>query len=98
VPARRPGIRLDRITRLAFLVVILGVVGLYVGPLHSYVTARQEAGERRAQVEELRKENRELRARRAALNDPGALEQEARKLGMVRPGERAYVVRDLPEG
>ncbi len=77
---------------------MLGVIALYVGPLHSYVTTRQQASERRAQVEELRKENRELRARRAALKDPSVLEEEARKLGMVRPGERSYVVRGLPEG
>jgi hypothetical protein len=31
------------------------------------------------------------------LRDPGALEQEARKLGMVRQGERAYVIEDLPK-
>ncbi len=77
---------------------MLGVIGLYVGPLHSYVTTRQQAAERRGQVEELRKENRELRARRAALKDPSVLEEEARKLGMVLPGERSYVIRGLPAG
>ena len=74
----------------------IAVIALYVGPLHSYFTTQGEAAERRAQVAELRKENRELRARRAALEDDGALEQEARKLGMVRPGERSYVLRGLP--
>ncbi|MTD46569.1 hypothetical protein GKE82_20320 [Conexibacter sp. W3-3-2] len=93
---RRPGIRLDRVSRLAFLVVTVGVLALYVGPLHSYVTTRGEAAQKRQDVAGLRKENRELRARRAALKDRGALEQEARKLGMVRPGERSYVLRGLP--
>lgn len=93
---RRPGIRLDRVSRLAFLVVTIAVLALYVGPLHSYFTTQGEAAERRAAVAELRQENRELRARRAALKDDGALEQEARKLGMVRPGERSYVLRGLP--
>lgn len=95
-PHRRPGIRLDRVSRLAFLVVTIAVLALYVGPLHSYFTTQGEAAERRAAVAELREENRELRARRAALKDDGALEQEARKLGMVRPGERSYVLRGLP--
>ena len=31
-----------------------------------------------------------------ALRDPGALEREARSLGMVRQGERAYVIEGLP--
>ena len=31
-----------------------------------------------------------------ALRDPGALEREARRLGMVRQGERPYVVQGLP--
>ena len=30
------------------------------------------------------------------LRDPGALEREARELGMVRAGERAYVIEGLP--
>jgi hypothetical protein len=31
-----------------------------------------------------------------ALKDPGALEREARNMGMVRQGERAYVIENLP--
>ena len=37
-----------------------------------------------------------LRARRADLRRPAALEREARRLGMVRPGEQPYVVEGLP--
>lgn len=94
--ASRPGIRLDRITRFALLGVAVAVMALYVGPAKSFVATSKEAAQRRDQVQALRAENRELRARRAALKDPGALEQEARKLGMVRPGERSYVLRGLP--
>jgi len=97
MPARRPGIRLDRVTRFALLGVAVAVLALYVGPALSFISTSREAGERRAQVEVLRKENRELRARRTALKNPAALEQEARRLGMVRPGERSYVLRGLPE-
>jgi hypothetical protein len=31
-----------------------------------------------------------------SLRDPGALEREARRLGMVRAGERSYVIENLP--
>jgi cell division protein FtsB len=41
------------------------------------------------------RENGDLEARKAALEDPDAIEREARSLGMVAPGERAYVIRGL---
>jgi cell division protein FtsB len=91
-------IRWDRISRMAILVVLVGVAALYVGPLASFWSARGEATTRRAQVEQLRKENRELRGKRAALVSGAALEVEARRLGMVRPGERPFVVENLPKG
>ena len=91
-------IRWDRVSRIAILVVLVGVAALYVGPLTSFWSARGEAATRRAQVEQLRQENRELRVKREALSNGGALEVEARRLGMVRPGERPFVVENLPEG
>ena len=96
--SRAAGIRWDRVGRVALLVVLVGLLGLYVGPARSYLGARQEARQRSAEVTELRRENRRLRARRAALADPQALEREARRLGMVRPGEKSYVIEHLPRG
>ena len=60
--------------------------------------ARQEASARGGEVRELRRENARLRARRAALREPQAVEREARRLGMVRPGEKPYVIEHLPRG
>lgn len=89
-------IRWDRVARTALLIVLLVLIWLYVGPARSYVAAREEAAQRSAEVQELRREHRELRARRAELRSEVALEREARELGMVRPGERSFVVRGLP--
>jgi cell division protein FtsB len=97
-PARGAGIRWDRLGRVALLLVLLGVLALYVNPALTYWSTWREAGERRDQVSALREENRELRARRDELRDPRALEREARGLGMVRPGERPFVVEGLPPG
>jgi cell division protein FtsB len=91
-PAR---IRWDRVGRIALLVVLLGVMLLYVGPLRSYVSTWQESKSRGAEVSGLERENARLRARRDELRNPRALEREARRLGMVKPGERAYVVEGL---
>jgi cell division protein FtsB len=92
----RQGIRWDRLSRVAILFVLAGVAALYIGPLASYWSARGEAATRRAQVEQLREENVALRAKREALRNGGALEAEARRLGMIRPGERPFVVENLP--
>jgi cell division protein FtsB len=92
------GIRWDRVSRVALLVVLLGMLFLYIGPARSYWSTVQEAKHRRADVARLKHENAKLRARRDALRNPAALEREARRLGMVRPGERSYVVKHLPKG
>lgn len=91
-------IRWDRVGRLALIVVLLFILALYVRPLQGYWSSWQEAKTKRAEVTALQEENRELRARRAALSSEKALEQEARRLGMVKPGERAYSLKGLPEG
>jgi len=92
------GIRWDRLSRMVLLVVLLGIVSLYVGPLMSFWSTRQEAATKRTEVQRLRDENAVLRARRTALRSKGTLEKEARRLGMVRPGERPYSVSGLPKG
>ncbi len=89
-------IRWDRVGRVALLCVLVGMIYLYIGPMRSFYTAYQEAGERRAEVAALKQRNKELRNRRDQLKRPGTLEKEARLRGMVRAGERAYVVEDLP--
>ena len=88
-------IRWDRVGRVALLVVLVGVLALYVNPARSWFSTLSESKQRNAEVAQLEKENAKLRARRAELKNPRALEREARRLGMVRPGERAYVVEGL---
>jgi cell division protein FtsB len=91
-------IRWDRVGRVALLCVLVAIVGLYIGPARSYWTARGESERRQAEVERLEREHERLKARKKALGTPQTLETEARKLGYVLPGEKAYVIEDLPEG
>lgn len=90
-------IRWDRVGRVALLCVLLGIVALYVGPARSYFTAVGEAKEKHGEVQRLEDEHERLRARRQALSEPETLEREARRLGYVKPGEKAYVIEDLPD-
>jgi cell division protein FtsB len=91
-------IRWDRVSRVALLVVLLVLVYLYAGPARSYWDTVRQAKQRRAEVATLKRENTRLRARRDALQSSSALEREARRLGMVKPGERPYLVEHLPKG
>ena len=89
---RRTRIRWDRLGRWALIAVLGFVVYLYIGPAASWVSAYREAERKRDEVAALKQENRQLRERRQELRDPAALEREARELGMVKAGERSYVV------
>jgi len=88
-------IRWDRVGRVALLLVLVGVLALYVNPLRSWFDTWHESKSRNAEVAQLERDNARLRKRAAELRDPKALEREARRLGMVKPGERAYVVEGL---
>ena len=91
-------IRWDRISRYGLLAVMVGLLFLYVNPARSFIDTLRESHHRQAEVRGLLQENKRLEARKRALNDPHTLEAAARRLGMVRPGERPYVVRGLPRG
>ena len=93
-----PRVRWDRIGRVALLFVGLLLVYLYVNPLRTYLATREEAQTKRNEVSQLQREHDELVTRQRALRRPGAVEIEARRLGMVKPDERAYIVRGLPDG
>ena len=88
----------ERVGRWALLGVLVLVAYLYVGPTRSWLTAYGEAREKREEVARLKERNVELRERHRELQQASTLEREARRLGMVRAGERAYVVTGLPDG
>jgi cell division protein FtsB len=92
----RGGVRWDRIGRVALLLVLGLILLLYIGPARSFYSTWRESHAKRTEVRRLAAENARLNARRRALQDPRTLEAEARKLGMVRPTERAFVIRGLP--
>lgn len=93
---RRPGIRWDRLGRIALLTTLVAILLLYVSPTKHWIQQSQTAGHQEDELRELGRERAELKGRLRALRDPGALEREARRLGMVRVGERAYVIENLP--
>ena len=96
--AQRPrsSIQWQKVGRLALLFTLFVIVLLYISPAKHWLQQSSTAGEQRRELQELTKDNEQLKARVHDLKDPGALEREARRMGMVRQGERAYVIEDLP--
>lgn len=90
-------IRWDRVGRVALLFVAALIVYLYIGPTANWVTTYRESKQRKGEVAALKREQARLVSRRDALRKPATLETEARSLGMVRAGEKAYVITGLPK-
>jgi cell division protein FtsB len=88
-------IRWDRLGRWALIAVFAFVLYLYIGPAVKWVSTYRHAGEKREELASLKARHAELLERRRELQDERALEREARRLGMVKAGEKAFVV-DLP--
>jgi cell division protein FtsB len=89
-------LRWERIGRIALLVVLAVVVGLYVQRALTYLSVRSQAQQQLGIVQRLSRQNAKLVQQQKALNDPATIEKDARALGMVRPGERPYALSGLP--
>ncbi len=82
--------------RVSLLVVFAVVIGLYVQHTLSYLSTRAQADQQLSIVQTLARENRALIRQQAALNNPATIVRDARQLGMVRAGERPYVITGMP--
>jgi cell division protein FtsB len=68
---------------------------LYWKPLHTYVSTKDELRGRQADVAALARERRQLEQQLSSVGTGGALVREARRLGLVKPGERLFIVRGI---
>jgi cell division protein FtsB len=89
--------RWDRVGRAAMLLVLVVLAYLYISPIRSLLSDVAQSSARHRQLAALEREAARLHAQERALKRPSTLEIEARNLGLVRPGEREYVVRGLPD-
>ncbi len=84
-----------RPTRLLALGGILLVAFFYWKPLHAYVATKHQLQARQADVAQLQRENARLQQRIAQVGTGEQLVREARRLGLVKPGERLFIVRGI---
>jgi cell division protein FtsB len=85
-----------RPTRLLALGGIVLVTFLYWKPAHSYLRTKHTLDARRAEVQSLRVEQARLQKRLAQVGTTEQLVREARRLGLVKPGERLFIVKGIP--
>jgi cell division protein FtsB len=77
-------------------VLVLALICIsYIGPSLNFIDAWRDSKSEHQSLTDLRAENEKLRQRLHNLEGPGAAERGARKIGMVLPGEGAFVVRGL---
>ena len=85
-----------RPTRLLALGGLLLVAFLYWKPAHAYLRTKHTLDARQADVRALRAEKTRLEKRLAQAGTRQQLIREARRLGLVKPGERLFIVRGIP--
>ena len=86
-----------RALRWIGLIVLLGVAVGYVQPLRAYRDATADVAAQKAQIERIERANAVLEGRIEETETPEFVEREARKLGLVKPGERLFIVTGVDE-
>ena len=82
-------------TRLLAIGGLTLVAFLYWKPTQTYLHTKSELQARRAEVRQLRDQKAQLEARIAEAGTGDQLVREARRLGLVKPGERLFIVRGI---
>lgn len=88
-------VRWDRVGRIALTLVLFGVLVSYLNPLVNLVDAWRDSKAGEERLAELQSEHASLEQQVEEASSPLTVEREARRLGMVQPGERSYVVHGL---
>jgi len=97
-PSARRGasrIRWDRVGRIALTLVLAAVLFSYLNPVINFVHTYRATTAAKAELRSLQAENTKLHHRVQSADDPAVLEREARRQGMVLPGEHPYAVHGL---
>lgn len=84
--------RRARLLRWLGAAVVLAIAIAYVQPIRAYFDAKDDVATRKAERSTLLREQAQLRRELALAQTESFLEREARRLGLVRPGERLFIV------
>ena len=98
VAARRAAVRVrwDRVGRVGLLVTLAIVVCLYIQPALTILKTWRAERQQASVVHQLLRSNALLKHQVKSLGSPATIVTDARALGMVRSGEKPYLVLTLP--
>ena len=78
--------------RLALVAMLGVIVLLYLSPVKHWIQQSGTKQDQQQRLDQLKQENARLESRLHYLKRPDSIDREARRLGMVKRGERAFVV------
>jgi cell division protein FtsB len=90
-------VRWDRVGRTALVLVLFGVLISYLNPVVNLIDAWRDSKAGEERLSELQREQASLEEQVEKASSPLTVEREARRLGMISPGERSYVVHGLDD-
>jgi cell division protein FtsB len=93
--ARRRPSRSKIALRWAGAGVLVLIALSYIHPLNSYRHARNEVAQRQVAISSLERENAALAKRVTTAGKSEFVVREARRLGLVRPGEHLFIVKGV---
>ncbi len=88
-------IQWDRLGRVVLVLLVFGLLVSYVGPLVNLAKTYRSAGATKAELHRVQAENAQLERRVKHVKGDNVLRREARRQGMIEPGEQAYVVNGI---
>lgn len=95
--ARQRARRRGAIVRAAAAsVVLVGLLFAFVYPTRTFLDQRSATNKAREQLALLRSESKRLAQEAKRLNSSAEIERRAREYGLVRPGERPFVIIPAP--
>lgn len=92
-PSHPPGSIAIRARRIIIAGLLTALVLGYIGPVSGYLSQRSELRDESAKLSQLEQKRETLRHQIADLNRADVLEARARAIGLIKPGERAFIVR-----
>lgn len=81
--------------RLLLAGIVTAILVSYIGPVRGYLAQRTELAQETARLDALEAHRQQLVRQLRAIDRPAVLERRARELGLVRPGERPFLVEGL---
>jgi len=94
----RPGsgrIQWDRLGRVLLVLLVFGLLASYVSPLINLARTYRSAGATKVELHRVQAVNDQLERRVKHVKGDSVLRREARRQGMIVPGEQAYVVNGI---